>query len=838
MHDAGDLDGEVVVTAQYRPSVPSVLEGLRVVDVTTGPVGGMATMVLADFGADVIKLEPPGGDRFRALAAAPLWLRGKRSVTADLRTASGLADLHALVGTADVLVVSGPPSRALRWGVDAAAATALRPDLVHCSITGWGPRGPLAEIPGYEGAVAARSGRMLAFERQLRRGGPVYAAVPVARHVAAHGAVQGIVAGLFARARGGGAQRVETSLLQGLLPFDLVELLLVEMAERSGIVAPNLTAVGGDLPTLNYHPVRTGDGRWIQCGNLLEHLLLAFLDAIDLLGELLIDDRFTEPMATWDEATVDAARDMILVRMQERSADEWMAVFRASGNVAAETFLTTTEALDHPDVVGNGDIVTLDDPEHGTVRTIGPVAELTATPAVIGRPAPSPGQHTAEVLAELAASTARGRPVVTTTTAAAAPPPPGRPLEGITVVEFATIIAAPLGTSMLADLGARVIKVEPLDGDPYRLLVAAGTPAAKTTAGKTSICIDLKQEEGRRIARELARTADVVVHNTRPGVADRLTLGEAQLRADNPDLIWASLTGYGRHSAGAGRPATHPCAGAATGGAGYQAGSAINAPCATLDDVREISRQLMRANESNPDPCTGVVLAEAVTLALLARERYGIGQAVYVNMLTANLYANADDALDDVGKPGRAAVDTELTGHGPGDRLHRTADGWLFLALGSDDDWRRAWTAIDRSELADDPRFATAAARSANAEALGAELDDLLLKRPAAEWEERFVAAGAAGVQASASTPGPFFAHHPHVLANDFTPECIHTRFGPHRRWGPIVRVGDGLDAYGSGALAGEHTDEILTALGHDADDIASLRAARVVASEPVAVDL
>src|SRR5688500_8090666 len=284
-----------------------VLEGIRVVDVTSGPVGGTATMILADFGADVVKVEPPRGDRFRATAAAPLWLRGKRSVTADLATAAGLDALHGLIRSANVVVVSGPPSRARRWGIDADAATALRGDLVHCSITGWGETGPLAEVPGWDAAVAARSGRMMAFERQLRRGGPVYAAVPVASHIAAHGAVQGIVAGLYSRARGGGAQRVETSLLQGVLPFDLVELLLVEMVERSGTEVPNITTAGGDMPTLNYHPVRTADGRWIQCGNLLEHLLMAFLDATDLLGELLVEERFTVPPGQWDEATTDAA---------------------------------------------------------------------------------------------------------------------------------------------------------------------------------------------------------------------------------------------------------------------------------------------------------------------------------------------------------------------------------------------------------------------------------------------------------------------------------------------------------------------------------------------------
>ena len=795
-----------------------VLEGFRVIDVTTGPVGGMTTMVLADFGADVVKVEPPGGDRFRATAAAPLWLRGKRSAVLDLGTEQGLDDMHGLVRTADVLVVSGPPSRARRWGIDSGAAKTLRPDLVHCSITGWGQDGPFAEVPGWEGAIAARSGRMMAFERQLRRGGPVFAAVPVASHIAAHGAVQGIAAGLLARERGGGFQRVETSLLQGLLPFDLVELLIVEMMERSGREVPNITATGGDMPTLNYHPVRTKDGRWIQCGNLLEHLLMAFLEAIDLLGELLADDRFLVPPAEWDAGAIDFARDRILERMQERTAEEWMDVFRANGNVAAEVFITTAEALHHPDIVANGDVVTLDDPEHGPVRTVGPIALLDATPAVIGRPAPVVGADTAEVLAE---ARQRAAPSQLHRGAATAGPP-GRPLDGITVVEFATIIAAPLATSMLADLGAEVVKVELIEGDPYRRLIAGGTTAAKTTAGKSSICVDLKSAEGRRIAQQLAATADVVVHNARPGVPERLGLGEEELRTKNPQLIWVSVTGYGRQSPSADRPATHPCAGAATGGAGYQSGAAVTAPCETLADVREISRQLIRANESNPDPCTGVIAAEAVVLALLARERQGVGQAVYVNMLAANLYANADDALEYAGKPARPTADDELTGTSAGYRLYRTSDGWLFLAVGGDDEWRRCLAVLGLEDRAEDDDDLTRI------------LADALSQRPADEWEQRFTAAGLAGVRADAATPGVFFAHHEQMLANDFAPECTHTRFGSHRRWGPIVRVNGGAPL-GPGVLAGEHTDSILAGLGFAPDDIARLRASRVVNSEPLA---
>jgi crotonobetainyl-CoA:carnitine CoA-transferase CaiB-like acyl-CoA transferase len=207
---------------------------------------------------------------------------------------------------------------------------------------------------------------------------------------------------------------------------------------------------------------------------------------------------------------------------------------------------------------------------------------------------------------------------------------------------------------------------------------------------------------------------------------------------------------------------------------------------------------------------------------------------VYVNMLVANLYANADDALDHPGKRPRPVADDELHGTAAGYRLYRAADGWLFLAVDTDAEWQRVWTVLDRPDLAEDARFATAADRAAHDGDLVADLTDALGKRTAAEWEERFVAAGVAGVRADLASPGVFFAHDAQVLANDFTPLCTHTRFGRHRRWGPIVRVNGGPAELGPGVLAGEQTDELLAALGHDADAIAALRAARVVASEPV----
>ena len=535
--------------------MPMPLDGIRVIDTSTGPVGGTATMVLADFGADIVKVEPPGGDRFRALPGSPLWLRGKRSVTLDLHTGRGLDGLHSLVRTADVLVVGGPPSRAARWGVDPETATALQPSLVHCSITGWGPVGPFAEVPGYASVVAARAGRMKAFTGQLSRPGPVYAALPVNAHIAAHAAVQGILSALIDRDRSGGPQRVATSLLQSLLPFDLVELLLVQMAERSGVALATNPGVGADMPTLNYHPVRTKDGIWIQCGNLLEHLFLSFLDAIDLYGELLADGagRFLASPAEWTPEATDVARNMILRRMLEKTADEWMAIFHANGNVAAEPFGTCADALHHPDLVDNGAIVELMDATHGPVRMIGAIATLSATPARIEQPGPLVGEHDGAVF-ELPREVPGLRPTRRRV--------PGRPLDGYTVVEFATVIAAPLGTSMLADLGARVIRVEPIEGDPFRRLLPLGVMGVKTTAGKESICLDLKRPEGQAIAKQLIEKADVLVHNYRPRVPERLGIGFDELHRSFPRLIWVSVNGYGPNGPSARRPATHPVAGA------------------------------------------------------------------------------------------------------------------------------------------------------------------------------------------------------------------------------------------------------------------------------------
>ena len=698
------------------------------------------------------------------------------------------------------------------------------PVLVHCSITPWGGRGPYAEFPGYEGLVAAKSGRMLAFAAELSREGPVYAAVPVASHGASQGAVHGVLAALLARERSGRGQRVETSLLQGMLPYDLWAALLHQLLSRTDQPPPDPKLVGGMMPTLNYHPVLAKDDRWIQCGNLLEHLFLSFLDAIDLLAELLADEAFQGPPATWGWDAIERARDRILLRMREKTAAEWMEIFRRSGNVAAEPFLDPREALDLPDLVDNGAVVEVDDPERGRVRQIGPIARLTETPAVPVTPAPRVGEHTDEVLAET-----RDRhgsmPLEVSTTAG--------PLADIIVLEIATVIAAPLATSLLADLGARVIKVEPITGDPYRHLLPNGELAVKTNAGKESICIDLKSEQGRDLLRKLVRRVDALVHNFRPGVPERLGFGYDQARELRPGIVWVALNGYGPDGPSARRPATHPVMGAAAGGAGYQAGAALGVHCKTLDEIREISRQLSQANEANPDPSSSVVGASAILLALLASRRHGIGQAVFVDMLTANAWANGDYFLQYEGKPPRSPVDPDLFGLEACYRLYaakRAGSSLRSLAIATSLASAARWTATTW------PGTALCGTRGAAPARRGAGCGNRLSlqQRDADSWEKHLTARNVGCVRADGSSVGEFFTQDPHILANGLAPGCRHARFGQLRRWGPLTTVDGALPSYGPSPLAGEHTDALLEELGHTAAEIAQLREGGVVASEPI----
>ena len=390
----------------------------------------------------------------------------------------------------------------------------------------------------------------------------------------------------------------------------------------------------------------------------------------------------------------------------------------------------------------------------------------------------------------------------------------------MTILEFATIIATPLGASMLADLGARVIKIEPIGGDPYRNMGSIG--AIKTNASKESICLDLKSEEGQAVVRQLLEHTDVVIHNYRPGVPERLGIGYEDVKAIKPDIVYLQANGYGSDGPSAHRPSTHPIPGAGVGGALWQSGG-IPETDETFDDFRETARRLFRANEVNPDPNTSSVIAASTLLALYALRASGEGQQVFVDMFGANAWANADDFVWYEGKEPRGETNADLFGTGPTYRLYECSEGWVFLGLVQEKEWQQFCRRIEAPELSIDPRFVTRESRAANAEELTALLSELFKTDTADAWEQLLAIVGLGCVRADGPVPSEFWLDDEHVKVNEYTTVSQHGQWGELVRHGPVTRTRRSPMTLGAGVLAGEDSERILGELGYDETAIADL---------------
>ena len=540
-------------------------------------------------------------------------------------------------------------------------------------------------MPGYEGVVTAGAGRAHEFAVLFGGERPAFPAVPVATHGAAMLALQGIFAALVEREHTGCGQRIETSLLRALSVFDLSG--WAPGADRALRLA--------DAPMLFYTVARTRDGVWLQFSQNSPRLFRAFLRALEL-EHLLEQEPFRTAPQIADPGDARALRAILLDRVGERSWDEWRVIFAKDPDVSAEPFAWPGDALAHPQLMHTGDSIEVDDLTLGRTRQLGPLATLSAKPAT-GRIAAEHG--------------------------------PSRLLQGVTVLELATWIATPMATALLAELGARVIKIEPLEGDPMR---GYGPVGLKCVQGKESIALDLKTTEGRDIVHRLVGRADALVHNYRPGVPERLGIDDATLRALNPGLIYLYAASYGSTGPMSARPAFHVTAGAICGGALAQSGGdGAPGPDVELSDEELAwwSQRLTRCNEANPDFNAALVVAAAVTMALYARARTGDGQTVETRMMAANAYTLSEHFIDYPGRPPRVLPDAGLHGLHALYRLYQAQDGWIFIAASDDRDFARLCEALGLPRLPQDPRFSTHAARALHDAELGRELEAVFAQR-------------------------------------------------------------------------------------------------------------
>ena len=806
--------------------------GLTVLDFSFGMPGAICTLVLADYGADVIKVEPAGGDPFRFQPAWISWNRGKKGIVLDLSTLEGRDQARQLAVNADVLVESFRPGDMDDWDLGHESLSGLNPQLVYCSITGFGQKGPLRRIKGYEGVVAAKAGRMLNLEGQPNRDGPVYSAVNTGSWHASQAAVRGILGALRVRDMCGRGQWVQTSIVQALAsPHDnnvgdggLVNL---QLRRRDPDRFPGRPP-GRGLSSIGYVPVRTADGVWLQHANQRVPHIQGHLKAIGL-EHLLEDERFAR-VPNINAENRELLRREILAKQSEKSADEWMEIYLENGNIAAEPYRDSVQAMDHPAVLDNETVVTIDDPRVGPLRTLAPLVDLKATPGDPSGPAPDLGQHNAAALERSERRDTGGGEALAEWNDAETP---AHPLTGIVVLDLATIQAGPYGAALLADLGARVIKVDATDRrlDEGRRSTAQAVADPRTYAGKEGIQVDLQTPEGKEIIHKLIARADVLSHNFRLGVPDRLGVDWETCRKINPRLIHVWMGTYGEHGEHARRPGAHPIPGAIMGGAMRQMGRAMPpAPEHALDveETVEATRWIMKSNWG-PDQNTSPALATGIMLALRAREQTGRGQPVHVTMLNANAWTNADEYFDHADRPPIAMPDADIHGLHALYRLYRCSEGWVFLACLFQEEWETFCSAVQRSDLLDDSRFSSPEARQANDGALIGEISAIMAQRSAVDWEEALTAADVACVRADEYLEGDFYADHPHARANGLSVEVEHPLIGKYRRYGGLVEFSLTPGIYRTSIQVGQHTRPLLREIGYSDQEIEELGTRGVV---------
>jgi crotonobetainyl-CoA:carnitine CoA-transferase CaiB-like acyl-CoA transferase len=386
------------------------------------------------------------------------------------------------------------------------------------------------------------------------------------------------------------------------------------------------------------------------------------------------------------------------------------------------------------------------------------------------------------------------------------------PLHGFRIVDLTSNVSGPLATMILGDQGAEVIKVEAPDGDSTR---AGANRRGGFSAGflnnnrnKRSIVLDLKQPGAKDVLLRLAAGADAFVQNFRPGVADRLGIGEAAIRAVAPKIVYVSISGFGEKGPYAQAPAYDPVIQGFSGLATVQAGSDRERP--------RLLRTIL------PDKLTAITASQAITSALLARERTGKGQHVRLSMLeavVAFLWASDMSGQTFVGdEPAEQEAASAI------DLIYETADGYITAAVVTDRQWQGLTRALDKPEWLEDERFKTPALRAQNIDARLRLTQDELIGRPSAEWLEKLTRAD---VPCGPVQTRNQMIRHPHVKAMEIVEEYGHPKAGRLRQARAAARFSATPASIRSGAPGlGEHTDEVLAGIGYSASEIAALRAA------------
>ncbi|HUS54737.1 MAG TPA: CoA transferase [Thermohalobaculum sp.] len=680
------------------------LSGIRVLDFGQYLAGPLVGMMLADFGAGVIRVDPPEGSRWRD-PAFDMLSRGKKGIVLNLNSPSDAATAKALAARSDVVIENFRPGVMARLGLDAATLREGNPGLVYLSLPGFASTDPeLAQVPAWEAVIAARTGQFtdMGLNRVLMGINPSFTPLALA---SAYGAVFGAMSVLFALAARGrmGGDAIEVPLASALFEGLAYNSERIEgypdryksprerEIDRRRAAGEAMDMSFADLQGFLdpfYRTYRCADGRgfYVVAASHREHpkRVLRALGLDALLANLPDFDVYTDhknwpgpwslrsyPVGAADRARLTRAMEAAFLT---RPAVEWEQIFGAEP-APATTQRTTPEWLAEPHALASGLIVEVDDPRHGRMRQMGNVAWLGGDEGALTKtPSPAPDQHREEILAALAAESPPPPPIPTIGlgrdgergTAKSSPNASGW-LTGIRVLDLTNVIAGPTIASTMARFGAEVTQIGTIEPsmDPWNGVVFG----LHANRGKKNLLLDIRSPEGRQAFDQLLSQADVVTFNGTDLQRDRLGLNPDALALAHPRLILVQLDAWGG-----------PARGPKSDHLGYddlaQAATGVMARFGGgLDTPEE------HAHLGTIDVLTGFCACVALGAALVRREVTGKGGLARTSLAAAGNLIQAPFMYDFNGRaPFIEPSGREVKGWGPFYHCYEAADGWFFLA--------------------------------------------------------------------------------------------------------------------------------------------------------------
>jgi len=798
------------------------LAGVRVLDCTGFVAGPYCGRLLADLGADVIKVEPPEGDPARSYGPFPgnrphpeksatyIHLNtNKRGVTLDLATPPGRDAFLHLASAADVVVEDAPPGELASLGLGYEALAKDNPGLVMTSITPFGQTGPYRDLRAHHiNLFNATEGKTSA---RRRDGRPTVGGGFLGEYDSGLNAGVATLAALYASRSSGLGQHVDVSRFESMASLQRVDISI----QRNKDHAPayqGVSRIGGLVPCKDGYVVMTvvEDHQWRSLAELIGR------------PEWATDPRF----ASREERPRRAPeiQRAILAWAKQRTKDEIYHRGQAA-KVPVGAVLSVPELLASPQLAARGFFHEVKHPGAGAHLQPGMGFQLSRSPWRAERPAPQLGEHNTDLLDRRTWERERrpapgGQPGSDSTGA----PARKSVLEGVRVVDFTWAWAGAYATFQLGLLGAEVIKVESLkrlDLSRTQSLTTgqrfagydSSTIFNDLNSNKRSLQLDLSRPEAVAIAKQLIAVSDVVAQNMRPGVMERLGLGYEELREVKPDIIMLSSSALG--STGPDRNyAGYAPVFAALGGLAHITGQASGPPVPLYGAV---------------DLRSATMSSFAILAALNQRDATGEGQHIDLSSVEAVA------AL-----VGHVFAEYQLTGHEPrrrgNDDLYMAPHNsylcgggeWITIAVETDAEWQSLCTAMGRPLWTDDARFAARGSRWRNRRALDQFVEGWTKDRGAAETAALLQRAGISATPC----PGPAgLAHDPQLEARGFFSSVVHPVLGRREVVGaPWTLPGTPPSVERPAPLLGEHNAYVLSELlGMSPDELTRLQEEGVV---------